>query len=288
MPTITDPTPSALARDVWTLTEAVATRLREPRVRALHLPPPPADGSRRGEFAALELDDGSLGLSYVLLHDTLAQLRGQPGWAQAVAGRPAREVAQELADAPGPRRTLGWAAAHALAHSLQRRAGWQPPPAADSLAGLAPQPGDHVGLVGLFGPLMPRLVATGARITVLELRADWAGAQDGYTVTLDPQALASCRWILATGTLLLNDTLDTLTPWWSQAQRVALIGPTVSGLPDPLFARGVHAVGGTWVQDPAAYLAALHDGQERRDAARKFLLERADWPGWQALVQRVG
>jgi hypothetical protein len=29
----------------------------------------------KGEFCALELDDGSLGLSYVLLDDTLARLR---------------------------------------------------------------------------------------------------------------------------------------------------------------------------------------------------------------------
>ena len=38
-----------------------------PRVRALHLPPLPWNGRKDGEFAALELDDGSLGLSYVCL-----------------------------------------------------------------------------------------------------------------------------------------------------------------------------------------------------------------------------
>ncbi len=45
-----------------------------PRVRALHLPPAPWDGSKDGEFGALELDDGSLGLSYVLLDGALAAL----------------------------------------------------------------------------------------------------------------------------------------------------------------------------------------------------------------------
>ncbi|ENO95713.1 hypothetical protein C667_17601 [Thauera phenylacetica B4P] len=45
-----------------------ATAVRPiPRVRALHLPPPEAAESRNGEFCALELDDGALGLSYVLL-----------------------------------------------------------------------------------------------------------------------------------------------------------------------------------------------------------------------------
>ena len=37
-----------------------------PRVKALHLPPVPWNGSKDGEFGALELEDGSLGLSYVL------------------------------------------------------------------------------------------------------------------------------------------------------------------------------------------------------------------------------
>jgi hypothetical protein len=56
-----------------------------PRVRALHLPPDPPPGQPRGEFCALELQDGSLGLSYVLLDDTLARLR------MAMAAWPARK-----------------------------------------------------------------------------------------------------------------------------------------------------------------------------------------------------
>jgi hypothetical protein len=51
----------------------MAQHMALPRVRALHLPPDPEPGQPRGEFCALALDDGSLGLSYVLLDDTLAQ-----------------------------------------------------------------------------------------------------------------------------------------------------------------------------------------------------------------------
>jgi hypothetical protein len=62
--------------------ERLAQHMVLPRVQALHLPPDPAPGQSRGEFCALELDDGSLGLSYVLLDDTLAQLRQQDAaWA---------------------------------------------------------------------------------------------------------------------------------------------------------------------------------------------------------------
>ena len=46
----------------------------KPRVRALHLPPVPWNGSKDGEFGAIELDSGALGLSYLLLDDALARV----------------------------------------------------------------------------------------------------------------------------------------------------------------------------------------------------------------------
>ena len=77
------------AHELLTQLEAIDPALGSPRVRALHLPPQPADGSRRGEFAALELDDGAVGLAYVLLEGTLARLRADAeGWQARVAGRP--------------------------------------------------------------------------------------------------------------------------------------------------------------------------------------------------------
>ena len=56
-----------------------------PRVKALHLPPQPWNGSKDGEFCALELDDGSLGLSYVLLNDTLDEVLAHCRRARAFA-----------------------------------------------------------------------------------------------------------------------------------------------------------------------------------------------------------
>jgi len=281
-------TPSAqsVPGDTLAALGAVARALGAPRIRALHVPPPPADGSRRGEFAAIELDDGAVGLVYVLLDHTLARLRAGEAPAGLV-GTPALQAASWMTGPAGLHRTLGWAAGQALAHSLMRRAGWEPPPAGDSLAGLAPGPRDHLGLVGLFGPLMTRLTHSGARITVIELRPELVGRHEGYEVTLDTSALAACNKVLATGTLLINDTLDTVLAHTRGAERVALVGPTVGGLPDALFARGVHVLGGTWVHDTAQFTQALVRGEERAAAARKFTLARDEWPGWQALCARL-
>jgi len=65
---------STIAAELIALLEGCATTTPFPRVRALHLPRPETLDTRRGEFCALELEDGTLGLAFVLLGDTWAQL----------------------------------------------------------------------------------------------------------------------------------------------------------------------------------------------------------------------
>lgn len=273
---------STVAADLLALLERLAAEAGPlPRVAALHLPPPAADGTRDGEFCAVELDDGSLGLSFVLLGDTLATLRGPLG--TELAGLPALQLAQRYARDTGARRALGFAAVNALTRHLYDRAGYAPPPAGGSIGDLDLRPDDRVGMVGLFPPLVPQVLATGARLTVVELRPDLAGPRDGWHVTLDAGELAGCNKILSTSTVLLNDTLDDVLAQCRNAERVALIGPGAGCLPDPLFARGVTQFGGSWVVDAAAFKAALAEGRPWGGATRKFVVTPDAYPGFDAL-----
>lgn len=252
-----------------------------PRVRALHLPPALWTGHKDGEFGAIELDSGALGLSYLMLGGTLAALAGQPASAMAaLAGQDALALARRWADGDTPAdRALGFAAVNALSRHLQDAAGLAPPDAPDSIGGLAPQPGEHIGMVGFFPPLVKQVTARGARLTVLELRAELAGSHPDCTVTLDPAALRSCSQVLMTSTVLLNHTLDTVLAHCSGASAIAMIGPGAGLLPDALLARGVTAVGGSWIVDGAAFKTALAQGRSWGASARKFVWTRASWPG---------
>ncbi|MGE5115262.1 MAG: Rossmann-like domain-containing protein [Betaproteobacteria bacterium] len=257
-----------------------------PRVRALHLPRAPWDGSKDGEFGALELDDGSLGLSYVLLDGALAALvEGSHG--PALVGTDALAVARGWAEGAGARRTLGFAAVNALTRHLFDRAGYAPPDAADSIGGLDPQPGEHIGMVGFFPPLVKQVTARGARLTVLELKSELAGDRGEFTITLDPAALESCDKVLSTSTVLLNDTLDDVLARCAHARAFAMIGPGASCLPDALFARGVTLLGGVWIEDAGAFKQALAAGQPWGRHARKFALARSGYPGLQALLSNL-
>ncbi len=256
-----------------------------PRVRALHLPPPEAAESRNGEFCALELDDGALGLSYVLLGGILPRLAASDD-PHTIVGMDALQLAREFvaptAGAGGDaeiRRTLGFAAANALSRTVMERMGFAPPRAIDSIGGIDPQAGDHVGMVGLFTPLLKQVTAAGAQLTVIELNPDYAGHYDGYRVTLDAAALEDCNKVLSTSTILLNHTVDDMLAHCRRARRIVLIGPSAGCLPDPLFARGVTVVGGSWITDRAGFIDALRRGESWSGFAYKFALPAADWPG---------
>lgn len=266
-------TPPTIASLLLQSLESASNGHSLPTVKALHLPPSPWNRERDGEFGALELTDGSLGLSYVLLDDTLAQLTGKTH--DELAGKDALTIARWWLTDTGSRGTIGFAAVNAISRHLFDRQGFTPPTANDSIADLNPQPGDHIGMVGYFPPLLKRVANSGARLTILELKADLVGNENGITVTLDPARLSTCNKILSTSTILLNHSIDGLLKHFAQASQVALIGPGAGCLPDVLFEHGITTVGGTWITDGPRFTQALAAGEPwGKRYARKFTLHR--------------
>ncbi len=285
------PFPPSYTHDYLTQLERLGSAAALPRVKALHLPPrEAADGARaeaRGEFCALELADGTLGLAYVLLDDTHGELAAA-SWRHDLAGSEALDLVRAGFAAPGGAlRSAGHAAAAALTRWCFDRAGFVPPASGDSVGALQAGPGERVGMIGLFGPLIDRLLARGVQLTVLELRADLLDARPGLEVTLDPARLRGCQKVICTSTVLLNDTLDAVLAACADARWLAMLGPGAGCLPDGLFARGVTALGGTWITDGPAYVAGLVEGRPAGAAARKFTLTPADYPGFDALLGRL-
>lgn len=250
-----------------------------PPVAALHLPPAFTRGTREGEFCAIELEGGAIGLSYLLLGDTFdAMQRAHAGL--RIAKMPARELAGWYRDVDPVRRTLGFAAINAVSQYWFKRSGFVFDWATDSIGRLDPQPGEPIGMIGLFGPLIARIVAAGARLTVLELDPRRAGVFDGYRVTVDPRDLTGCAKLLSTTTILLNDTLDSVLDAGRDARWLALVGPGGGCLPDPLFARGVTLLGGTAIVDRDGFVAALERGEAWGPFARKYCIERDRYAGF--------
>jgi len=193
----------------------------------------------------------------VLLQDTYARLAAGDGGVGGLSGAEALAVARRYGHGDAVGRTLGMAAINALSRCVFDRVGYVAPPSADSIGELDPHAGDHVGMVGLFTPLLGRCTAAGARVTVIELRSELAGEHDGYRVTLDPSELGRCNKVLCTSSVLLNGTVDRVLDQCAHAAQLAMIGPGAGCLPDPLFARGVTLLGGSWVTDAGGVVEAL-------------------------------
>ena len=275
------------ATDYLQQLERIGVRLSLPAVRALHLPPL-SDGIRKwGEFCALELEDGSLGLSYVMLGDTLERLT-EVHQTLGLEGADALAVARGYVGGHDLQRTLGFAAANAITRHFFDRAAYAPPDSTDSIGGLQPRAGEHIGMIGYFAPLAGRIVDSGARLTVIELRADLVGSQQGFEITLDATRLQTCDKVLSTSTILLNDTLDDVLAHCAGSRRFVMIGPSAGCLPDALFARGVTGLGGTWIEDRDDFVAILPTGESWSRCARKTMLGAADYPGTEALLARLG
>ena len=66
--------------------------------------------------------------------------------------------------------------------------------------------------------------------------------------------------VVITGSALVNGTIDRLLELSSKARTVALVGPTVSCLPDPLFRRGVDYIGGLRIDDSDKAMKILSEG----------------------------
>lgn len=111
---------------------------------------------------------------------------------------------------------------------------------------------------------------------MLELRADLAGENVGFTVTLDPKDLDGCDKVLSTSTVLLNHTLDIVLANCRKARHIALIGPRRMPAGSAFQGRRHHA-GGTWITDASGFKQALNQGQPWSSFARKFAWNATDW-----------
>ena len=269
------------------LAERIAAGLSSPRVRALYLPPNSAACDKDAEFCALELEDVSVGFSYVRIGAVEALLRARHE-SSALAGTEAVALARGYGSADPAAKALGFAAINALSQQLFSRANWPPPAAGNSFGGIAPQSGEHIGMIGLFPPLVGQMRKAQMRLTVLELRAELAGTREHYRVTLDPRELASCDQVLSTCTVMLNDTLDDVLAACRNARHIAVIGPSAGCVPDPLFACGVDSIGGRRVIDVERFRDAFCTGRKWGDYAYKYSIARDDYPGVDRLLQQFG
>ena len=103
-----------------------------------------------------------MGLAALLLHELPAGCSVFPD-AGKLAGSKAPALLTNLIEGQNPlEKALGLAAANAVLHTEFGE------DERDSLSIMKLMPEDHVAMVGLFTPMVPKIEATGAKLTVIE------------------------------------------------------------------------------------------------------------------------
>ncbi len=185
-------------------------------------------------------------------------------------GTPVRELLRFALDRNVLKRAVGVAVLNALSHFAEDKAGpegYVLTIGRDALDDTPLGKGTRVVLAGAFEPYIRRLNRLEADFCVVERHPEALGEADRprhRPVEAAQEAFAGAEVAILTGSALVNHTMDGLLAAIRKPCRVVVAGPTASLFPLPLFERGVDAVGGIRIVDPAGMLRILAEGGSGR------------------------
>jgi len=202
-------------------------------------------------YIGVRLDNDATGIAAVL-YDALPHGCTVVPAAGSFAGSPAADVLNYLVSGKNPLEVaIGLACANALIHA--------PADALDDREAttyLDLQKGVKVAMVGLFSPLVARIKATGAELTIIEKNPERLDLLSPEEKRL---ALQECNVAIITATTLLNNTFEETVDALGAPRLTALIGPSTPLTPEIFHDTPVTHLGGAVVADPAKVLQIISE-----------------------------
>jgi uncharacterized protein (DUF4213/DUF364 family) len=204
-------------------------------------------------YVGIRLDNGSTGIAAVLFDALPHGCTVMPA-AGSFAGSSAAKLLQYLVDGRNPLEiAIGLATANALI---------EPPPKdtvddREATTYLNLQEGVKVAMVGLFSPLVARIRATGAELTVIEKNSARMKILNDKE---KKDALKSCEVAIITATTLLNNTFEETINLLGTPCDVVIMGPSTPLVPAIFRRTPVTHLGGAVVADSARALQIISEG----------------------------
>lgn len=202
-------------------------------------------------YVGLLLDDQRMGLAALLLHELPSGCSVFPD-AGRLAGSKARSLLRNLLEGQNQlTKALGLAAANAVLHAASGE------DEKDSLSIMKLVSEDHVAMVGLFTPMVPKIEATGAKLTVIERNPARLAVLDKKE---SGRILKECTVAIITATALLNDTLEEVLNGLGNPRHVAILGPSTPLCPEIFQGTPVNHLGGAAVRDTKKVMQIISEG----------------------------
>lgn len=203
-------------------------------------------------YVGVRLDDDVTGIAAVLF-DSLPHGCTVMPMAGTFAGSPADNLLKYLVNGKNPLEiAIGLACANALIKPPENSADNK-----EATNYLDLQPGEKVAMVGLFSPLVEKIRATGAELTVIEKNPQ---RQELLSAEAKQQALQECDVAIITATTLLNKTFEETVNSLGKPRSVVLLGPSTPLVPGIFRDTPVTHLGGVTVSNAAKVLQIISEG----------------------------
>lgn len=202
-------------------------------------------------YAGIKLEGNMLGVAAVLRHEISAGCSTLDR-AGTLRGLKASALLRYLIEGRHPLdKTIGLATANAL---INVTASDKEDDAID-LMNLSQQ--DRVAMVGLFKPLVLKIQATGAELSIIERDPNRIDVVDDKT---RDEILANCTVAIITATALITDTLEEIINSLGNPRHVAILGPSTPLYGDVYRGTGITHLGGSAILDTEKVLQIISEG----------------------------
>ena len=255
-------------------------------VKELWVPEPHSSSGMNTGFGIALLDEGSAGLYYARLEGTQAFLPRRLK-TLGIEGKDAFEIAQLYCENDDGLRSIGLATINALTSALFRFCGYRPPTTENLFGGLALTSGSCLGMIGYFAPLAQIASRKGVKVFVLEKKPHLVKEEGNVVVSLDPDVLSGCKYILCTGATALNASFCQTLRTLPDKASVVLTGPTVGFPPDAVLSDQIRALAGIWIEDGEYALQCIKQGIPMKQYCTKTLITHDNYPGLNSLIRSI-
>ena len=192
---------------------------------------------------ACELDDGSVGVSYVL-RNGLPPECGAFGFARELIGKNALEVAELFIHGDdNVQRSVGDCVLIAASRQLD---GIEDDDK-ETFFGIEPAPGDTVGMIGMIGPVAKALKSWVGEIIVFdESISEFYGTENVFSMCRQEELLPKCDKVIITGSSTINGSIDGLLTMCKNAKEIVMVGTSTPMFAEGWKGTGVTALAGSW------------------------------------------
>ncbi len=218
-------------------------------------------------YTAVEIDGKSVGLAYTFRNEaghscTAMEMAGE------LSGKPTSQILDLFMEKDVISSAVGLATFNALIVGRLPDSQGE-----DFLDLIALQPGERVGMVGFFGPVIPLIRRAGCNLLIFE--KNLARGEGLYPPEEIPRTLPTCSVIILSATTLINHTFEGVMSHAKGAREVVMLGPSTPLVPEIMAPYGVTVLAGMKTVNPKKVLRIVSEGggtQKLGGAVRKMVV----------------